>query len=279
MNRVLLTFFLVWFIPRSLVAQEISEATADNLPHVNAGAKQKWGSYLKGKPNKSYAIAENGSWAWVEGKASEEAARAEAVERCEKFTFPCFTFAVNERIVWDKDLVATPLAVLVTARLKASQIDGFVGREDSTSIFVKPSDSLGSNYHSMTPPSIPGGTTISTKQLKDLILTEPGLSIIDVRQGQQLASIPGAVLLPGAGLQETHNRDLQFAEILAGAVPNKEAPLVFFCLSYECWLSYNAALRAIRLGYLKVYWYRGGIDAWKAAKLPVVRVKGLAEIK
>ncbi len=131
----------------------------------------------------------------------------------------------------------------------------------------------------MTPPSIPGGTTISTKQLKDLILTEPGLSIIDVRQGQQLASIPGAVLLPGAGLQETHNRDLQFAEILAGAVPNKEAPLVFFCLSYECWLSYNAALRAIRLGYLKVYWYRGGIDAWKAAKLPVVRVKGLAEIK
>lgn len=279
MGRLIFTIFLAWIIPHSFAAEQISEATADHLPYVNAGAKQKWGSYLQGKPNKAYAIAGNGSWAWVEGKASEELARAEAVERCEKFTFPCFTFAVNERIIWDKDLVATPLAVLVTERLKASQIDGFVGREDSTSIFVKPSDSLGSNYHSMTPPSIPGGVTISTKQLKDLILTESGLSIFDVRQGQQLASIPGAALLPGAGLQETQNREVQFTEILAGAVPNKAAPVVFFCLSYECWLSYNAALRAIRLGYSKVYWYRGGIDAWKAAKLPVVRVKALAEIK
>jgi rhodanese-related sulfurtransferase len=43
---------------------------------------------------------------------------------------------------------------------------------------------------------------------------------------------------------------------------------VFFCSGVRCWLSYNAALRAVRGGYANVYWYRGGIDAWRAAGLP-----------
>ena len=40
--------------------------------------------------------------------------------------------------------------------------------------------------------------------------------------------------------------------------------LVFLCASARCWLSYNAALRAVRLGYADVRWYRGGIEAWGA---------------
>jgi 3-mercaptopyruvate sulfurtransferase SseA len=34
-------------------------------------------------------------------------------------------------------------------------------------------------------------------------------------------------------------------------------------------MSYNAALRAINLGYTNVLWYRGGIEAWQQAGLPV----------
>ena len=34
------------------------------------------------------------------------------------------------------------------------------------------------------------------------------------------------------------------------------------------YLSYNAALRLDALGYENLYWYRGGIAAWKAANLP-----------
>ena len=37
------------------------------------------------------------------------------------------------------------------------------------------------------------------------------------------------------------------------------------CASKTCWLSYNTALRAARLGYTEVYWYRGGIEAWLAS--------------
>ncbi|HTO10396.1 MAG TPA: rhodanese-like domain-containing protein [Candidatus Binatia bacterium] len=51
---------------------------------------------------------------------------------------------------------------------------------------------------------------------------------------------------------------------------DKNAPLAFFCLSAECWLSYNAALRARTLGYTAVSWYRGGVKAWEAAGLDLL---------
>ena len=49
----------------------------------------------------------------------------------------------------------------------------------------------------------------------------------------------------------------------------RDRPMVFYWASIQCWMSYNAALRAIRLGYKQVLWYRGGIEAWKAAQQPV----------
>ena len=48
----------------------------------------------------------------------------------------------------------------------------------------------------------------------------------------------------------------------------KDRPMVFYCQSVQCWMSYNAALRATRLGYTNVLWYRGGIEAWQQAGLP-----------
>lgn len=43
-------------------------------------------------------------------------------------------------------------------------------------------------------------------------------------------------------------------------------PLVFHCQSTQCWMSYNAALRAIHMGYTQVYWYRGGVEAWQSVQ-------------
>jgi len=44
-----------------------------------------------------------------------------------------------------------------------------------------------------------------------------------------------------------------------------DARLVFYCGGPQCWMSYNAAARAIRLGYRNVLWYRGGTEAWQRA--------------
>jgi PQQ-dependent catabolism-associated CXXCW motif protein len=43
--------------------------------------------------------------------------------------------------------------------------------------------------------------------------------------------------------------------------------LVFYCLE-NCWMSWNAAKRAMTLGYTHVAWYRDGTDGWEAQGFP-----------
>ena len=38
-------------------------------------------------------------------------------------------------------------------------------------------------------------------------------------------------------------------------------PVVLFCLA-ECWMSWNAAKRALEYGYSEVYWMPDGTDGW-----------------
>jgi rhodanese-related sulfurtransferase len=49
---------------------------------------------------------------------------------------------------------------------------------------------------------------------------------------------------------------------------HKQRPIVTFAWCVNCWISRNLALRLIALGYNKVYWYRGGWEAWDAHDLP-----------
>jgi PQQ-dependent catabolism-associated CXXCW motif protein len=50
---------------------------------------------------------------------------------------------------------------------------------------------------------------------------------------------------------------------------DRSKTLVFFC-EPECWMSWNAAKRALSLGYEDVRWYPGGATEWAAAGLPTV---------
>jgi PQQ-dependent catabolism-associated CXXCW motif protein len=50
---------------------------------------------------------------------------------------------------------------------------------------------------------------------------------------------------------------------------DKSRVIVTYCAGVQCWGSYNAALRAIHMGYENVYWYRGGIEAWQQAGHPL----------
>ena len=56
----------------------------------------------------------------------------------------------------------------------------------------------------------------------------------------------------------------RLAELTGG---HQSAPIVFYCLK-QCWMSWNAAKRAVRLGYTGVLWYPDGIDGWQQAGLP-----------
>ena len=126
-------------------------------------------------------------------------------------------------------------------------------------------------FHGPTPNKIPGGQVISTKGLVPLLQrANMQVHVFDVLGGPE--SLPNAIpaawaAQPGSFDDATQQR---MGQMLGQVTSDKsDAPLVFYCQSSQCWMSYNAALRAIRLGYRNVLWYRGGVDAWKSAGLPL----------
>jgi PQQ-dependent catabolism-associated CXXCW motif protein len=79
------------------------------------------------------------------------------------------------------------------------------------------------------------------------------------------ADIPGSIWLPDTGYGELAEPTLRYFENgLAQATKNdKSRPLVFYCLK-DCWMSWNAAKRALAVGYANIYWYPDGTDGWAA---------------
>lgn len=129
-------------------------------------------------------------------------------------------------------------------------------------------------YTAPTPLVISGARLIATRELETLVA--PGRPeqpvLVDVAAGEGHFTLPGAIWIPGAGRGTSFVDPIQaqfivlMAKLTGG---DKSRPLVYFCVSAQCWLSYNAALRAVAAGYTQVYWYRGGIEAWRAAGLPL----------
>lgn len=78
-------------------------------------------------------------------------------------------------------------------------------------------------------------------------------------------TIPGAVWLPDTGYEALAPPDEAafFAALDRLTRGDKAAPLVFFCKA-DCWMSWNAAKRAVLGGYTRVAWFPGGTDAWLA---------------
>jgi len=155
---------------------------------------------------------------------------------------------------------------LILALLSAPAFAQVVG--EAQDFGVAPTSELRLHEHAApTPLEVPGARTIGTAELRRLLraqFSERPL-LFDVLSEERHASLPGAVWLPGAGLGESFDDELQkrLARTLAqGSGGDRARPMVFFCANARCWLSYNAALRAVRLGYTGVRWYRGGIDAW-----------------
>jgi PQQ-dependent catabolism-associated CXXCW motif protein len=84
------------------------------------------------------------------------------------------------------------------------------------------------------------------------------------------SNIPGSIWLPDTGYGELA---LSMAEYFASGLEraakgDRTRLLVFYCLA-NCWMSWNAAKRALSLGYPNVAWYRDGTDGWLATGLPL----------
>lgn len=122
--------------------------------------------------------------------------------------------------------------------------------------------------HGPTPTSIPGGRLITTVELAAMLQQNQGQAngtlLFHVLGSPPM--IPGAIQAAPASAPGNFSDQTQqeFGQFLQQATQgNRARPMVFYCQSTQCWMSYNAALRAINMGYSSVLWYRGGIEAWQ----------------
>jgi PQQ-dependent catabolism-associated CXXCW motif protein len=84
------------------------------------------------------------------------------------------------------------------------------------------------------------------------------------------ANIPDSIWLPDTGYGELAPvmADYFLKGLDKATGGDRARMLVLYCLA-DCWMSWNAAKRALALGYSDVAWYPEGTDGWLAAGLPL----------
>lgn len=89
-------------------------------------------------------------------------------------------------------------------------------------------------------------------------------------------SIAGSLWMPNVGYGVLSPKfETYFRESLEAVTQgDKGKAVVFFCLR-NCWMSWNAAKRAMSWGYTNVIWYPDGSDGWKEFNNPIDVLKPL----
>ena len=88
--------------------------------------------------------------------------------------------------------------------------------------------------------------------------------------------IPGSIWLANVGYGALNEEQAKyFRDALAKYTGNDESRnILFYCMT-DCWMSWNAAKRAIEWGYKSVLWYPPGADGWERAGLPLEKRRPL----
>ncbi len=140
------------------------------------------------------------------------------------------------------------------------------------------------DYRAPVPQELPGGRAIGTAEAAALFESRRDVVWIDVLSAPSRPAdlpptslwrpsprrgIPGSLWLPGVGYGVlSPEAERWFRAALQRATQgDHDRPVVFYCLA-DCWMSWNAARRAIGWGWRNILWYREGTDGWEAAGRP-----------
>ena len=140
------------------------------------------------------------------------------------------------------------------------------------------------NYRAPVPATLAGARVLATGETEAIWRAGAGV-FIDVlphapkpqnlpagtiwREKPRL-NIPGSIWLPdtGYGTLAAATDDYLRHGLARASGGNRATLLVIYCLA-DCWMSWNAAKRALSYGYRNVAWYPEGTDGWQRADLPV----------
>jgi len=139
------------------------------------------------------------------------------------------------------------------------------------------------HYRSDTPDTLEGARILTIEQTRAEIDTATAV-VLDVLSAGEIEpdpfdgswaidephqNIPGSVWLPNVGrgyLDETMTAYFE-QQLDTLAKGNVDTHLIFYCVE-GCWMAWNAARRALSLGYSNVSWFRRGMTAWEEAGYP-----------
>jgi PQQ-dependent catabolism-associated CXXCW motif protein len=170
-------------------------------------------------------------------------------------------------------LVAT-LALMAPARLHA-----FV---------AEPEEYRTDNYRAPVPATLRGARVLSIAETETIwraggalfidVLPRPpkppNLPAGTVWRDKPRFNIPGGIWLPdtGYGVLAEATEEYFKRGLARASGGDKEKLLVVYCQA-DCWMSWNAAKRALSYGYTNVAWYPEGTDGWEAAGLALVEAQ------
>lgn len=124
-----------------------------------------------------------------------------------------------------------------------------------------------------TPEVLPGAGIVGAEEVHKLMAQ--GVPLFDVRPESHYREghIPGArnVTYQLNSPKETEYDDSVDKFDLNRLPKDKNAAMIFQCNGAECWYSYKAARYMVKRGFRKVYWFRTGLPAWRAAGYPIQR--------
>jgi PQQ-dependent catabolism-associated CXXCW motif protein len=156
----------------------------------------------------------------------------------------------------------------------------------ATAAVDEPQDYRLDHFRAEVPATLKGATVITSAEAERLwrgreavfidVLPRPpkpaNLPPGTIWRESERENIPGSIWLPNVGfgvlqpVMESYFRQ-GLSEATGG---DSNRPILFYCLE-RCWMSWNAAKRALALGYRKVLWYPEGTDGWSRRGLPLER--------
>lgn len=176
--------------------------------------------------------------------------------------------------------ITAAIAPYAVSPIAAASLNEAAGQLTQAAPPPEPNSYRTDNYRTPVPLTLKGARVLSSSDAMKLWSAKAAVFIDVYPHPPKPAGLPAGTIwresshmtiedaewLPNVGygvLSPEH--DAYFRRNLSALTNgNKAKPLVFFCLR-NCWMSWNAAKRALSYGYSNVAWYRDGTDGWQEA--------------
>lgn len=179
-------------------------------------------------------------------------------------------------------LLVSMQRLLLGALFLAALLSGASGAK--TQAPPEPSGFRMEDYRAPTPATLAGARVVITAEAHKLWQEKAAIFVDVLPQAPRPANlpenvlwrdkprfdIPGSIWLPDTGYGAlAPQMERYLLENLARATRGDKSKAVLFYCQRDCWMSWNAAKRALQAGYTNVIWYPDGTEGWSEENYPL----------